>query len=328
MARVTLVDAAAQLERPDRLGDSERGRERHRHRRDEDDEREGGGLREARPDDRRVGEHHDDQRHVDDDQVPHDPEDHGLEVGRRLGLAHQQRGPAEAARRAGRDDSSGRLTPGDDGGAERLVARTDVHRHRLAGQRRLVEAHMAFEHVDVGADHVTDADADHVAGDELAGGHELPRAVAEDPGVDGQAATEELERVVGAGLLQEADHRVHDEQRGDDAGLEALAEQEGEDDRPLEHPGQGPPEPSGQLTPDRSASLGDLVGSHLVEEAGGLVAGEAGQLTPTRRRRLGRGQHPLVHGLERLRVRRCGPPVYWTGPRSTGPMERTSHEDR
>ena len=88
------------------------------------------------------------------------------------------------------------------------VADLLVDRQRFAGERRLVDAEIvAADELDVGRDDAAERERDEVAGNELAGGDILPRAVAHDPRLQRQPLLEQRDGVVGLELLPEADAR-------------------------------------------------------------------------------------------------------------------------
>ena len=87
---------------------------------------------------------------------------------------HQLGGAAEVGPGPGQHDHAVAFAPADDGPRRQHVAGRLVDVLRLAGEGRLVDAQRSGQELDVRRDDVARAHADDVAGDQLAGGNDLP----------------------------------------------------------------------------------------------------------------------------------------------------------
>ncbi len=155
---------------------------------------------------------------------------------------------AELGGLAGGDHHTGGLPRHDQGariGHRRAVAEhrlrrhrmhTLVDRHRLAGQRRLLDPEAPrLDQPDVGGDPIPGFEENHVAGDQRFDGNRQPAAVADDRGARGDHVADRIERPFRPPFLHEADHCIGDHHREDHRRVSDFAEQRGDHGRTEKH---------------------------------------------------------------------------------------------
>ena len=178
----------------------------------------------------------------------HRPRQRRLELG---GAFEERRDVAELGVAAGCDDGRGARPVRDQRAAVghaapvgdrafRLDGRGALrHRHRLAGQGRLLDLEVSnVEEAEVGGHLVARCELDDVAGDEFGHGHRQTRPVTDNRGEIGHHLDQRLDRLPGPELLQEADHGVRDHDAEDDGAVDRLPERDCERPGTDQHPDQ------------------------------------------------------------------------------------------
>ncbi len=152
--------------------------------------------------------------------------------GRRPGGGRQGGDPAQRARRSGADHRAGGPAGGHHGAGAGLLARRATHRHRLAGQRRLVQVQPArVVQQQVGRDHVAGLDPDQVAPDQFGGGQHHVPAVADHPGGRRGELVERGDGLVGAYFLDHPDHGVDRDHQQDHRRVGVVPQRRGDHGR-------------------------------------------------------------------------------------------------
>ena len=161
----------------------------------------------------------------------------------RVRLLHQLSRLAEVGVRTGGVDKGADLTLSDDRSGEHRLAGSAGGRQRLAGQRGLIHLDgVARKQARICRHDVAQAEADHVARDQLACRRRDPLSVAFHSGHDGQFGFEGSDGFARLSLFPESDHGVGDEQDQDDDEIWPVLEQPGKDHRHLDHPWDRTPE--------------------------------------------------------------------------------------
>jgi hypothetical protein len=173
-------------------------------------------------------------------------------------------------------------------------------RDGLAGEGGLVDLEVAdLDQAEVGGDGVARLEVDEVADDEGLGADTAAAAVAEHVGLGDDHRVEGSDRLLGAVLLEEADHSVDEDDGADDQGVDVVAEERGDDgggdeddderlDELIEEAAEGGLTPAG----------GHPVGAVATEASGGLGRAEAvrGVAADGLERRRGGHGVPSSHG--------------------------------
>ena len=239
----------------------------------------------------------DDDHRQDLAELPHLPRERGLQG---LHLGDHAVDAAELGIGAGGDDHAGAAPGGDQragvGHAEAVAdagVRGDrvgvlVRWHRLAGQRRLLDAQVdGLDQAQVGRYAVARAQAHDVARHQVVGLDLGPLTVAPGMGMHREHLADAGERLLGLALLDEADDGVDDHHAEDDAGVDPVAEgggdRRGAEQHVDEHVVEVLEEALQQPVPGR---LGQAVGADLGEAARGLVRGQARRAAVQRRQDL------------------------------------------
>jgi len=103
------------------------------------------------------------------------------------------------------------------------------YRHRLAGQRRLVDGDPEGSgQAQVGRHDVAGVEPDQVATDQVGGGHDLVDAVADHPGRGRREPVQGGDRAVRPRLLHHADHGVDGDHQEDDGGVRQVPQRGGD----------------------------------------------------------------------------------------------------
>ena len=127
-------------------------------------------------------------------------------------LLHELCGAAEVSLRPSQHDHPVAFAPADDGPRRKHFARLLVHVRRFAGERRLVNTQLSREEFHVRRDDVTRSHADDIAGNQLAGGNDLPARIASNARIDLQSLPQRRHDTGGPPLLHEAQHGVDHQQ--------------------------------------------------------------------------------------------------------------------
>ncbi len=190
---------------------------------------------------------------------------------------------------AGGPDQPFGLTGGDQGAGVGLVSPVgegDVvvegigvlgNRERLAGEGRFVAMEVVdVEEAEIGRHAVAGLEQDHVAGNELRGGHAKLASSATHDGLGGDHATEGFDGLFRPAFLDEADDRVDQDHAEDDAGIDPLGQGRSDAHGGEEDVDQGLVELEEQAFPGgRSAATGDDIGTEALQPFPGFLGRKA-----------------------------------------------------
>ena len=222
-----------------------------------------------------------------------DATDHGADapkLGRSAGRDDQARALAARDQRPGIGDRSAI--------AQRSVSRDGlgrlVRRRRFSGQHRFFDPEAArADEPEVGGNAIARLSQDDVADDQAFDRNREPPAVAHDRRLAREHAANRVQRLFGAALLDEADCRVDDDYAEDDHGIDAVAEQEGDQRRSEQDINQEVVDLGEELRRERTPLAGrQAVGPARLEALRGLGG----------RQSLGRGAAALERGRGGFRV--------------------------
>ncbi len=188
------------------------------------------------------------------------------------------------------------------------------HRHRLPGQRRLVDVQLGqLQQPQVGRDLVPRLHPDQVARHQLLGGHARRVPVADHPGLGAHHRPQRVQGSLGLGLLDEPHDRVDHHHPEDHAGIDHLPQRSGD------HAGteQDVDQRILQLTQEaqhgtRGLSLRQNVGPEPAQPRGRLRRAQTGERVSLQQ------QHNLVAGQRVMRVARHQRPARAHVPSAPG----------
>ncbi len=210
--------------------------------------------------------------------------------GQGADFAQQRTDPAQFGIPGGGDHHSARLAAGHQGAGighatavaeQRVDGHRDaalLHRHRLAGQGRLVDMEvLRFEQPQVGRHPVAGGQQHHVARYQAFGVQRLALAVAQDQGMQRKHVADGVQRVGRLALLDETDQRVDHHRQEDYRTVHPEAEQRG-DQRGEQHHVQQDVVELPQQAQQRPLAFrrGQPVVAVRRQAAGGLVRVQAG----------------------------------------------------
>jgi hypothetical protein len=258
--------------RAKRARKGEGGRQRDRYRGQHRGQNEGNDLRERHLENMGVGHQQHDEDAVEQREVAHHAQHRGLLRTHDMGGKNEFRGAAEPGARSGSRDFRHRLAASHQRSGIGLNAGTRFDGYRLAREHRLVEEDFSRGKARIGSDDGTQRQLHHIAGHQFDRWYGCPFAVPVDGCVEREPRLQRGEGRLSATFLKQPQRGVEQQERGDDRGLDELAEHDFQHDRGLEHPRNRRPEFFDRPAQRMRARIGHRVWPEFLQSAASLIA--------------------------------------------------------
>jgi hypothetical protein len=219
---------------------------------------------------------HDDQHHhqaeAEIDKGVADLQNGFLEVGRLAGAFHQLGGASEIGLGAGGGDQGDHLPLFGDGTRVDHIVLLLAGGQRFAGKGRLVNAQVfTVNEFGIGRNDVPGPQADDVAGNQLTGIQRLPGTLTQHPAFQGQFFLQCGHGITCLIFLPEAHPGVEKQQGDNDPQVDPMVDDEGENRRCLDHPGNRSPQVTQKLDDRAGGLFRDFIGSKPFQPLPGLL---------------------------------------------------------